>query len=189
MKRIAIFASGNGSNAERLFKYFIGNADVEICLILTNNAKAGVIDRAKNLGVKSVVFNRQDFIENASVDNVLRSHKIDFIILAGFLWLIPDFMISNFPNKIVNIHPALLPKYGGKGMFGMKVHNAVIDAGEKKSGISIHYVNSKYDEGKIIFQTTVEIVKDETAESLAAKIHKLEYEHFPLIIEETLSLI
>ena len=189
MKRIAIFASGNGSNAERLVRYFKGNADVEICLILTNNVNAGVIDRAKNLGVKSVVFNRKDFIENANVDKLLRSHKIDFIILAGFLWLIPDFMISNFPNKIVNIHPALLPKYGGKGMFGMNVHNTVIDAGEKKSGISIHYVNSKYDEGQIIFQTTVEIVKDETAESLAAKIHKLEYEHFPLIIEETLSLI
>lgn len=186
MKRIAIFASGNGSNAESLVKYFTGNADVEIYLILTNNAKAGVIERAKNLGVKSVVFNRQDFVENANVDSLLRYHKIDFIILAGFLWLIPDFMINNFPNKIVNIHPALLPKYGGKGMFGMNVHNAVINAGEKKSGISIHYVNSKYDKGQIIFQTTVEIENDETAETLAAKIHKLEHKHFPLIIERTL---
>lgn len=186
MKRIAIFASGNGSNAERLTKYFSGNTDVEISLILTNRSDAGVIERAKNLGVKSVVFNRGDFVEDGMVDVLLHHHSIDFVILAGFLWLIPDFMINNFPNKIVNIHPALLPKYGGKGMFGMNVHKAVINAGEKQSGISIHYVNSKYDEGQIIFQATVDIEDNETAETLAGKIHELEYEHFPLIIEETL---
>ena len=186
MKKIAIFASGNGSNAERLVEYFQGSTDVNISLILTNNAKAGVLERAKNLGVESVIFNRQEFGENAKVDLLLQVNKIDFIILAGFLWLIPNFMINNFPDKIVNIHPALLPKYGGKGMYGMNVHNTVINAGEKQSGISIHYVNSKYDEGQIIFQATVEIEENETAETLAAKIHDLEYKHFPQIIEETL---
>jgi len=186
VKKIAIFASGNGSNAERLVEYFQGSTDVNISLILTNNAKAGVLERAKNLGVESVIFNRQEFGENAKVDLLLQANKIDFIILAGFLWLIPNFMINNFPDKIVNIHPALLPKYGGKGMYGMNVHNTVINAGEKQSGISIHYVNSKYDEGQIIFQATVEIEENETAETLAAKIHDLEYKHFPQIIEETL---
>jgi len=186
VKRIAVFASGNGTNAERLIRYFRDSNDVEISLVLSNNASAGVLKRAEKLGVKSVVFSRQEFVENAEVDRLLQDNKIDFIILAGFLWLIPDFIIKGFPDRIVNIHPALLPKYGGKGMFGMNVHNSVINNGEKQSGISIHYVNSKYDEGQIIFQAKVNIVDKETAETLAAKIHLLEYEHFPIIIEEVL---
>lgn len=185
MKHIAIFASGNGSNAERISDYFKNRDDVEISLILTNNAQAGVLNRAEDIGVESFVFNRKDFVEDAAVDRILEEYKIDFIILAGFLWLIPDFLIHKYPNKIINIHPALLPKYGGKGMYGMNVHRAIIEAKEKQSGISIHYVNNKYDEGQIIFQIFVDILTTDTPESLAAKIHILEHEHFPRVIEET----
>jgi phosphoribosylglycinamide formyltransferase-1 len=186
VKNIAILASGNGSNAERIIIYFKDRLDVNVGLILTNNPDAGVLERAVNLGVKSVVFNRSEFKEHGKVDNLLRDYNIDLVILAGFLWLIPDFMIKKFPDKIINIHPALLPKYGGKGMFGSNVHNAVISAKETQSGISIHYVNSKYDEGKIIFQATVDIEENDTADSLAAKIHLLEHKHFPEIIDKEL---
>lgn len=186
MKRLAIFASGNGSNAETIALYFEERKDVEISLILTNNPKAGVLERAENIGIKSVVFNRADFTENGRIDRLLNENKIDGVILAGFLWLIPDLMVKQFPNRIINIHPALLPKYGGKGMFGMNVHKSVIEAGEKQSGISIHYVNNKYDDGQIIFQATVDIMNDETPESLAAKIHKLEHEYFPKVIDQEL---
>jgi phosphoribosylglycinamide formyltransferase-1 len=185
VKHLAIFASGNGSNAEIISDYFKDREDVKISLILTNNAKAGVIERAKNLGVESFVFSREDFIENAAVDKVLEKHKINYVILAGFLWLIPNYLINKYPNRIMNIHPALLPKYGGKGMYGMNVHRAIIDAKEPQSGISIHYVNNKYDDGQIIFQAFVDILTADTPESLAAKIHVLEYEHFPRVIEET----
>jgi len=189
VKRIAIFASGNGSNAQRIVEYFSGNKEVEINLILTNNSSAGVLKRAATLDVEAVIFNKNDFVENAKVHNLLKDHKIDFIVLAGFLWLIPSFLINNYPDRIVNIHPALLPKYGGKGMYGMRVHESVIANGEKQSGISIHLVNKKYDEGQIIFQATVDIEEGETAGSLADKIHGLEYEHFPKTIEKVLKNI
>ncbi len=189
MKRIAIFASGNGSNAQRIAEYFNEISEIEIGLILTNNPKAGVLKRAETLGLESVVFNRNEFTENAKVDILLQDHEIDFIVLAGFLWLIPEFLINEYPNKIVNIHPALLPKYGGKGMYGMRVHETVIANGEKQSGISIHYVNNKYDEGQIIFQANFDIEKGETAESLAAKIHELEHEHFPKVLERVINTI
>lgn len=189
MKRIAIFASGNGSNAERIKNYFSGNKELEISVILSNNPNAGVLERAKKLGVKSVVFKKSDFLKNGMIDLLLQGYNVDFIVLAGFLWLVPDFLIEKYPNKIVNIHPALLPKYGGKGMYGMKVHETIIANGEKQSGISIHYVNNKYDEGQIIFQATVDLEKDETPESLATKIHVLEYEHFPIVLDELLNKI
>jgi len=189
VKRLAIFASGNGSNAQRIVEYFSGNKRVEINLILTNNSSAGVLERAAKLSVESAVFNKNEFVENGKVDNLLRDYKIDFVVLAGFLWLIPSFLIKNYPGRIVNIHPALLPKYGGKGMYGSRVHESVIANGEKQSGISIHYVNQKYDEGQIIFQATVDIEEGETVKSLAEKIHDLEYEHFPKIIEKVLKSI
>jgi len=189
LKNIAIFASGNGSNAQRLSEYFASNNNINISLILTNNPKAGVLERAKNLGVKSVVFTRTDFCKGGKVDELLSEQKIDFIILAGFLLLVPDFLIEKYTKKIVNIHPALLPKYGGKGMYGMNVHHSVINSGDKQSGISIHYVNQKYDEGQIIFQARVDIEDGETAESLAGKIHELEYEHFPKVLEKVISNI
>ncbi|PLX10745.1 MAG: phosphoribosylglycinamide formyltransferase [Marinilabiliales bacterium] len=184
MKRIAVFASGNGTNAQRIAEYFKNNKDIEISLILSNKPGAGVLERAEKLGIKSFVFNKNDFKKGQEVDVLLQQYGIDFIVLAGFLWLVPAFLIDKFPNKIINIHPALLPKYGGKGMYGMNVHRAVIENNEKESGISIHYVNNKYDEGQIIFQAKFDIDKGETPDSLANKIHKLEYEHFPKIIEK-----
>ncbi len=186
LKRIAIFASGNGTNAQRIVEYFAGNKQVEISLILANKSSAGVLKRAEKLSVRSMVFSRNDFVKGGKVDLTLSEHKINFIVLAGFLWLVPDFLIQKYQNKIINIHPALLPGYGGKGMYGKKVHEAVIASGDKQSGITIHYVNSKYDDGQIIFQALCNIDDGDSAGMLAAKIHKLEHEHFPVIIEKTL---
>ena len=186
MKNIAIFASGSGSNAENIFNYFTDKEDVRIALILTNNKYAYVIERANKLNVPVVVFNRNDFYDCNHVIDKLHSFHIDFIVLAGFLWLIPDNLIKSYSKRMINIHPALLPKYGGKGMYGMKVHEAVKEAGEIETGITIHYVNNKYDEGEIIFQAKVEIQSQDTAEDIANKIHILEYKHFPRIIEKVL---
>jgi phosphoribosylglycinamide formyltransferase-1 len=180
--RIAIFASGNGSNAQRIAEYFTGTGLLEISAIYCNNPKAYVLERAKLLGIPSLLFNRNDFYNTTSVLEDLRSQKTDWIILAGFLWLIPGSILKAFPQRIVNIHPALLPAYGGKGMFGMKVHEAVIAAGEKQSGITIHHVNEQYDEGDIIFQATCEVQPGDTPEMLAENIHELEYEYFPVVI-------
>ena len=186
MKRLAIFASGSGSNAENIHNYFAKRDDVEIVLILTNNSNAYVIERAKNLNIPCEVFTRDQFKNtNEIVDKLLAVH-VDLVVLAGFLWLIPANLIEAFPNKIVNIHPALLPAYGGKGMYGDKVHQAVIENEEPVSGITIHYVNEKYDEGESIFQIATEITKGDTPDSLAQKIHQLEYEHFPRVIERIL---
>ena len=182
MTRIAIFASGSGSNAENIFNYFKDNNSVEISLILTNNTKAFVIERAKNLDVKSHVFSKIDFLNTNSVLSILEENKIDLVVLAGFLLKIPENLIKAYPNKIVNIHPALLPKYGGKGMYGDNVHKAVVAAKETESGITIHFVNENYDEGKIIFQAKCPILENDTYEAVAAKIHKLEYEYFPKAI-------
>jgi len=183
MTRIAIFASGSGSNAENIFNYFKDNNSVEISLILTNNSKAFVIERAQNLAVKSYVFTKTDFLTTDSVLSVLAENKIDLVVLAGFLLKIPENLIKAYPNKIINIHPALLPKYGGKGMYGDNVHKAVVAANETESGISIHFVNENYDEGKIIFQAKCPVLENDTFEDVASKIHALEYEHFPKIIE------
>lgn len=187
MKRIAIFASGSGSNAENINEYFSGNSGVSIDLVLTNKPKAGVIERAKRLNLELVIFNREEFYSSDAITELLLERKIDLVVLAGFLWLIPNSLIEAFPNRIVNIHPALLPAYGGKGMFGQHVHEAVIENAEKKSGITIHLVNEHYDEGKILFQAEVAVSALDTPDSLASKIHKLEYAHFPAVIESYLN--
>ena len=187
MKRLAIIASGSGSNAENIHDYFKNSEDVEITLILTNNPSAFVIERAKKLNVKCIVFNRQQFATSDEIVQELKLNEIDLVVLAGFLWLIPSKLIEAFPNRIINIHPALLPNYGGKGMYGAKVHEAVIENGEDVSGITIHYVNDKYDEGEMIFQIATEVTPEDTPDSLAQKIHSLEYEHFPKVIERVMS--
>ena len=186
MKRIAIFASGSGSNAENIAKYFHDKPNVEVSIILTNNPNAFVLDRAKSLNIPSLVFNRADFNKTDKIVDVLCEKKIDLIVLAGFLLLIPTNLIDAFPDKIVNIHPALLPKFGGKGMYGMNVHNAVVENKEKESGITIHMVNEKFDDGKIVFQVKCVVEASDTAEDVAEKIHQLEYEHFPKIVEQLL---
>ena len=187
MKQIAIFASGSGSNAQNISEYFADKDDANIALILTNSKEAYVIHRAKQLNIPVVVFNRNDFYQTENVLDKLKSFQIDLVVLAGFLWLIPNNLIKAYPDRIINIHPALLPKYGGKGMYGMKVHEAVKAARETESGISIHFVNEKYDEGKIIFQAKVKIEETDNAKSIAEKIHALEYKHFPLVIEKLLN--
>jgi len=186
MKRIAIFASGSGTNAQKIIEHFKENEDVEVSLILSNSESAYVLERASNEGVPAYVFDRQMFNETDQVHDILRDIGIDFIILAGFLWLIPNNILRSWTNRIVNLHPALLPKFGGKGMYGDKVHQAVIEAGEKETGISIHYVNEKYDEGEIIFQESFEVQADDTPDSLAERIHVLEHKHYPSVIEKLL---
>ena len=186
MKKIAIFASGSGTNAENISNYFSTNQNIEIQLILTNKKSAYVVERAKKLNIKTVVFNRDDLYKNNFVINILQKNNIDLIVLAGFLWLIPNNLINAYSNKIINIHPALLPKYGGKGMYGDKVHKAVIENNEQESGITIHLVNEKYDEGKIIEQVKCKVEIIDTADTLAQKIHKLEYKYFPKVIEDFL---
>ena len=185
MKRIAIFASGSGTNAENIIKYFNNHKTISVDLVLSNNKEAKVLERANRLGISSVTFDKGDFIFSDKILNLLKE-KADFIILAGFLWKIPISIINAFPNKILNIHPALLPKYGGKGMYGMHVHNAVVKNNEKESGITIHFVNENYDEGGIIFQKRFEVLSTDTAENVAEKIHELEYRYFPEIIEKVL---
>jgi len=182
--KIALFASGSGSNVENIFNYFKENSNIEICCILCNKENAYVIERAKRLEIDYLVFNRPDFYESDLVLSYLEQKNTDLIVLAGFLWLIPSNLIKKFPEKIINIHPALLPKYGGKGMYGDNVHKAVYENKEPETGISIHYVNEKYDDGNIIFQDTVKIDSNDTPDSIANKVHKLEYKFYPTIIEK-----
>ncbi|MFK8296996.1 phosphoribosylglycinamide formyltransferase [Capnocytophaga cynodegmi] len=186
MKKIIIFASGSGSNAERIATFFKDDKNTRVSLILSNNPKAGVLERAKRLQIPSIVFDRQAFYNSEIVLDIIQSQNPDLIILAGFLWKFPENIIKNFPNKIINIHPSLLPKYGGKGMYGDFVHQSVIENKETESGITIHYVNENYDEGTIIFQTKTEVSANDTPETLAEKIHQLEYEHFPKVIASLL---
>lgn len=182
---LAIMASGSGSNAEAIVKHFQHHPRVTVKIILSNKPDAYVLVRAAQFDVPTKVFSRQDFYESDKVVELLRNMKIDWVILAGFLWLVPENLLKAYPNKIINVHPALLPKYGGKGMYGMKVHQAVVTAKEKQSGITIHLLNDKYDEGPTLFQTHVDINENDTPETVAEKIHKLEHEHFPRVIEET----
>ena len=189
MKRIAIFASGSGSNAQKIIEYFQDNIEIEVSLVLSNNAEAYVMERASGLGVPSYVFDRQLFYETDQVHDILRDIGIDFIVLAGFLWLVPSNLLKSWEGRIVNIHPALLPKFGGKGMYGDRVHKAVIEAGEKETGITIHYVNEVYDDGEIIFQEKFKVLPDDTPESIAERIHVLEHKHFPAVIENLLNAI
>lgn len=185
--RLAIFASGSGSNAQRLAEYFAGSGIAEVSVVYCNNPDAFVLQRAQLLGLPSVLIKRDTFYTDNAVVEDLKSREIDWVILAGFLWLVPDSILKAFPGRVINIHPALLPLYGGKGMYGMKVHQAVIAAGATESGITIHYVNDKYDEGGIIFQAKCSIENGETPEMLAAKIHELEHEHFPTVIRKLVS--
>jgi len=186
MNKIALFASGSGSNAENIINFFKENKKIEISLVFSNNKNAGVIQRAVNLGVKRHIFSRIDFYESEKVLDKLKNNDIDFIVLAGFLWLIPEYLIDAFPNKIINIHPALLPKYGGKGMYGMNVHKAVIENKDSESGITIHYVNKEYDKGNILFQAKCSVLPTDTPEDIAKKVHELEYLHFPEVIKDLL---
>ncbi|MBE0637983.1 MAG: phosphoribosylglycinamide formyltransferase [Bacteroidales bacterium] len=186
MKRIAIFASGNGSNAQRIAEYFTGNNAVEVAMILSNRQDAFVLKRANRLGIPARVFDRSSFYKTDEVLEWLVEAKIDLIVLAGFLWLVPSNLVAAYPNRILNIHPALLPGYGGKGMYGDIVHKAVIDAGETESGITIHFVDEKYDHGNIIFQATCKIEAGDTPEKLAHKVHQLEHKHYPKVIEHVL---
>ena len=179
---LAVFASGNGSNAENILNFFNASKDVCVKLILTNNPKAGIIERMSKQQFKVDVFNKEDFYDTENVLNILKENEIGVIILAGFLWLIPEKIIDSYENKIINIHPALLPTYGGKGMYGHHVHEKVIENREKYSGITIHLVNKEYDKGKILFQAKCKIGADDTPETLAKKVHQLEYQYFPQII-------
>ena len=188
MKRIVIFASGSGTNAGNLIKFFHNGDSASIIQVLTNNPHAKVLDRAKNLKVSALSFNRIAFSKTDDVLNILKTSKPDLIVLAGFLWKFPEFILNEFPNKVINIHPALLPKYGGKGMYGMHVHEAVVANNEVETGITIHYVNAQYDEGAVIFQTKCDINPSDTAEDVAAKIHELEMEHFPKVVEKLLNV-
>ena len=185
-KRVAIFASGSGSNAEKIIAYFDGHPTVSIQLIITNNFKAGVLEIAHKNNIPTLLIDKNSFFAPDSCINELKAGKIDFIILAGFLWKIPDSLLKEYSQKIINIHPALLPKYGGKGMYGHFVHEAVIDNGEKESGITIHYVDEVYDHGKVIFQASCPVWENDTAATLAKRIQGLEHEHYPVIIEQVL---
>ncbi|MCC8174656.1 MAG: phosphoribosylglycinamide formyltransferase [Odoribacter sp.] len=186
MKKIAIFASGSGSNAENIIYFFFKNPEICVKSVFSNVQDAYVLERSKKLDIPTYTFNREELNNPEKLFKELQKQEIDFIILAGFLWLIPTHIVEAYPNRIINIHPALLPAYGGKGMYGMKVHNAVIVAKEKESGITIHYVNGKYDEGDIIFQAKCDIEAGETAETLVEKIHALEHKHFPEIIKKVI---
>ncbi len=183
MKRIVIFASGSGTNAENLIKFFHNRETGSVILVLTNNPHAKVLERAKSLNVSAMSFNRVAFTQNNDVLNILKASKPDLIVLAGFLWKFPEHILNEFPNKVINIHPALLPKYGGKGMYGSFVHEAIVKNKETETGITIHYVNEHYDEGAIVFQVKCAIEPSDTAEDVAAKIHELEMEYFPKVVE------
>lgn len=186
MKKIAIFASGSGSNAENIIQYFAQKPQFCVKSVFCNVPDAYVLERAKKYRIPTFVFNREEFRNPDKVFRQLQEQEIDFIVLAGFLWLMPSFITAAWPNKIVNIHPALLPAYGGKGMYGHYVHEAVIAAGEKESGITIHYVNDHYDQGAIIFQAKCPVLPTDTPDDLAARVHELEYRYFPEIIEKTI---
>lgn len=183
-KKIVIFASGNGSNAENIIRYFKNSEKAEVDAVFSNNRNARVLKRAHDLNVKALHFDREAFYQSNEVLDILKDSNPDLIVLAGFLWIFPDNILEQFPHRVINIHPALLPKYGGKGMYGMNVHKAILEHREIETGISIHYVNEKYDEGEMIFQATTPVAPADTVEDIAHKIHELEYEHFPRVIEQ-----
>jgi phosphoribosylglycinamide formyltransferase 1 len=181
--RVAIFASGSGSNAEEIMKRFQHHASIEVVLLLSNNPQAYALERAAKYNVPSKVFTKSQFRESEEVIIWLQKRSVTHIVLAGFMWLVPDYLVKSFPHHIINIHPALLPKFGGKGMYGMHVHEAVKEAGEKETGITIHEVNERYDEGKILFQAVCSVTRTDTPEEIAQKVHQLEYAHYPDVIE------
>jgi len=185
-KRLVLFASGSGSNVENIAQYFHDRPNVTIAGVLTNKRDSKVLDRCNRLNINGLYFNKNAFYKSACVLNILKSLQPDLIILAGFLWKIPENLIESYPNKIINIHPALLPKYGGKGMYGNHVHEAVKQNLEIETGITIHYVNKNYDEGAIIHQAKTAVLPNDSVEEIAHKVHALEYEHFPKVIEKLL---
>lgn len=185
-KKIVIFASGSGTNAENIIKYFKGSEKAEVVSVFSNKKNAKVLKRAHEHDVKALYFDRDALYNSHEVLNLLKDMKPDLIVLAGFLWIFPVSILKEFPNKVINLHPALLPKYGGKGMYGMNVHKAVLENKEAETGISIHFVNEKYDEGEIIFQATTPVDPNDSAEDVAQKIHQLEYANFPKVIENLL---
>ena len=186
-KNIAIFASGSGSNAENIIRYFQKNDSVQVSLVLSNKSDAYVLERAHRLGVPSNVFPKEDWIAGDEILAILQEYRIDFVVLAGFLVRVPDLLLHAYPDKIINIHPALLPKFGGKGMYGDRVHEAVVAAGEAETGITIHYLNEHFDEGEIIVQYKCPVVAEDTAGDIAKKVHALEYEYYPKVIDSLLS--
>ncbi|BEH00086.1 phosphoribosylglycinamide formyltransferase [Bacteroides sedimenti] len=185
--RIAILGSGSGTNAENIIRYFQGHSTMEVALVLSNRADAYILERARMYGIPYIAFTKTDFLSEESILPLLDENRIDFLVLAGFLLQIPEALIQLYPNKIINIHPALLPKYGGKGMYGNRVHEAVVAAGEKFSGITIHYIDEHYDSGSIIFQTTCEVLPTDTPHDVAVKVHALEYQFYPQVIQETIN--
>jgi len=185
---VAIFASGAGSNAGKIIEYLKGHQQISVSLIVCNKPGAGVLSIAEKAGIPTLMIEKEPFFRGNAYLDELKAHHIDFIILAGFLWKIPAALVKAFPSKIINIHPALLPKYGGKGMYGSHVHEAVIANKEKESGITIHYVDEQYDHGSTIFQAYCSIGPDDTPDSLATKIHALEHQHFPRVAIETILL-
>jgi phosphoribosylglycinamide formyltransferase 1 len=185
-KRIAIFASGSGSNAQKIMEHFKRSSEAEVVLILTNNPQAYVLQRADNFEVPSHIFTRNEFYNTDDVIKLLKNLQVDLIVLAGFLWLVPLSLLKAFPNKIINLHPALLPKFGGKGMYGDHVHQAVLDAKEEESGITIHFVDEKFDEGEILHQSRFKIEPDDNLEMIKFKGQQLEHQHFPRVIESLL---
>lgn len=184
MKRIAIFASGSGTNAQRIIEYFSTSKEIFVDSLWSNDENAYALIRAEKLGIETFTFDSDEFYRSNEILDRLYDHRIDMIVLAGFLWLVPRNLTELF--KVINIHPALLPKYGGKGMYGMNVHKAVLASKDKESGITIHQVNQDYDKGEIIFQATCPIVPKDTPETLAARVHELEYQHYSRVIEEIL---
>ena len=189
MTNIAILASGNGTNAQRICEYFAVHPAIKVKIILSNKPDAFVLSRAESLGIPHQVFNRKTFYETDEIPLLLKQYKVSFIVLAGFLWLLPGNLLKAYTGRIVNIHPALLPKFGGKGMYGEHVHEAVIKSGERESGISIHYINERYDEGDVVFQALCPVLPEDTPASLAARIHELEYKYYPKVIEDIVILL
>ena len=186
MKNIAIFASGGGSNAQKIMKHFEGKEIAQVSLIISNKSNAGVLEKAEVFGIPTLLINREEFYKTEDILKELDAYSIDLVVLAGFLWLVPIYLVKAYKNRILNIHPALLPNYGGKGMYGMNVHRAVKEAGEKASGITIHFVNEHYDEGGIIFQATCHISPSDTPENIAKNVLALEHRYFSEVIEKVL---
>ncbi len=187
-KNIAIFASGTGSNAKKIIEYLNQNARITVSLIVSNNPSAKVLGMAKGKGIPTLLVTRKKLYENEDILKIFNEYSIDYVVLAGFLWLVPMCLVKAYENRMVNIHPALLPKFGGKGMYGMNVHKAVKEAGEKESGMTIHYVNEQYDDGSIVFQKSCTLTDDDTPQSIADKVLSLEHRYFPIIINKLVSI-
>ena len=185
-KRIAIFASGSGSNAQKIMEHFKKHMDAEVVIVLTNNPEAYVLQRADNFEIPSHIFDKHEFYKTNNVVDLLKNLQIDLIVLAGFMWLIPQNLLKAFPNKIINIHPALLPKYGGKGMYGDRVHQAILEAHEEESGITIHFIDEHFDEGEIIHQSRFKIEPGDDLEMIKFKGQQLEHLHYPKVVEQLL---